>query len=340
MKNNTDVNREINKTSISRRDFLSGISKAGIAIPFVPASALLNRKTNAKEKTVKSEVILTRRENATSGYTTINQRVVQEMFDESLKALTGKQSTSEAWESILPNINPSKETISLKLNCASRFVPTHAAVTFAITNSLVKFGIPENNIILWDLTDDNVRRAGYKINDGKTGIRCFGNDHPGIGYDEKIIKTPSGIETKISRILTNHTDYLINVPVLKNHIRSGVTLCLKNHFGSIINPKDFHQNISHTIPQLNLIPEIKNKTILNVADALYCVARRGPSGPPTFIYNGLMMGFDPVALDYQAKVILENNKCPNIKLSQFLPLASDTYNLGNSDPEKIQLIEI
>ncbi|MCD6217671.1 DUF362 domain-containing protein [bacterium] len=39
----------------------------------------------------------------------------------------------------------------------------------------------------------------------------------------------NGTKFKLSTILTNEIDVLINVPVMKNHGYAGVTLSLKNH---------------------------------------------------------------------------------------------------------------
>jgi len=180
-----------------------------------------------------------------------------------------------------------------------------------------------------------------QINDGETGIRCFGTDHSGIGYDSETINLPAGIQTNLSRILTDYTDYLINVPVLKNHGGTGVTLCLKNHFGTFKNPSSFHgSKIQDIIPQLNINPVVKNKTVLYVADVIFGVARGGPGGPPTFTYNGLMLGFDPVALDYLGMKILKEHGCPTVERAKYISLASNEYNLGNGNPDKIELITV
>ena len=343
MKKGEDVKKPHFESSISRRGFLSGISRAAAAVPLMKTASLFGEKKNDESlESVKdsiSKVVIAQRKNVFSG-NSINRAVVEEMFDESLKALTGAKSANEAWELILPDINFAKDVVSLKINCISRHVSTHREVSFAIAKSLMESGVPENNIIMWDRTDRELKRAGYEINTGKKGIRCFGTDHDGIGYDEPFL-LPAGCNAQVSRILSEYTDYLINVPLLKNHRNSGVTYCLKNHFGTFYNPKDFHKSgITPIIPQLNDRPEVRKKTVLHVGDALYGVARGGPGGPPTFTYNGLMLGFDPVAMDYQAKKILEENGCDTLHKEQFIDMASKKYNLGNSEPEKIKIINV
>ncbi|MCK4966096.1 DUF362 domain-containing protein [bacterium] len=343
MKKGEDFKKPRADSSISRRGFLSGISKVAAAVPLMKTASLFGEKKNNKSfkraKDSMSKVVVAQRKNAVSG-NSINLVVVEEMFDESLKALTGTKSVNEAWEVILPNIKLAKDVVSLKINCISRHVDTHREVSFAIAKSLMKFGVRENNIIIWDRTDRELKRAGYEINTGKKGVRCFGTDHEGVGHEEPFL-LPAGCKAQVSRILSEYTDYLINVPVLKNHRGSGVTYCLKNHFGTFYNPSDFHKSgITPIIPQLNDRPEVRKKTILHVGDALYGVARGGPGGPPTFTYNGLMLGFDPVAMDYQAKKILEENGCDTIHKEQFIDMASKKYKLGNSEPDKIEVIKV
>ncbi len=337
-----DINNDENNVTsfISRREFLTGISKASAVFPLIQSLSLLGGKVNAKENISKSRIVIIRKENATSDYK-INREVVQRMFDEGLMTLTGKNSTNESWGVILPKINLSKDRISLKVNCISNHVVSHKEVSFAITNSLVKFGVPDNNIIIWDRFEREIERAGYVINTSDKGVRCFGTDHPGIGYSEKLFKIPEGIETSLSRIMTDYTDYLINVPLLKNHVDAGITICLKNHFGSFKSHNRFHNvDLNNVIPQINAVPEIKDKCVLNVVDALFGVAYGGPGGPPTFTYSGLILGFDPVAIDYQGMKILESYKCPTIDIAKYVIPASTKYKLGNYDPKMIEIIEV
>jgi uncharacterized protein (DUF362 family) len=126
--------------------------------------------------------------------------------------------------------------------------------------------------------------------------------------------------------------HLINVPVLKSHWEAGVTFALKNHVGSggenikdrqkifHLPPEEgnrLHKNLGRGRPKaeaialINTAPDIKNKTRLIVGDALFGIYLRGPSGEPEFVYNGLIVGTDPVATDHQARLIIENERRNN-----------------------------
>ena len=103
-------------------------------------------------------------------------------------------------------------------------------------------GMAENNIIVWDRGDELVR-CGYTINESGSGVRCFGTAHSGVvDYD------PDGVSVHdetvfLSRIVTAYSNYIINVSCLKAHggyNGAGVTLCLKNHYGSFSLEKVFN----------------------------------------------------------------------------------------------------
>ena len=87
-----------------------------------------------------------------------------------------------------------------------------------------------------------------------TGIRCLATSD-GIGYDESFaIDVGKSRQVYLSSILTKMCTYLINVPVLKDHSIAGVTLSMKNHYGTIDNPGSLHgptYSCNPYIPALN-----------------------------------------------------------------------------------------
>jgi len=67
-----------------------------------------------------------------------------------------------------------------------------------------------------------------------------------------------------------------------------------------------------SILPLDLVVEFPlNVQFLIVGDALFGLYRMGPFGEPEFVYNGLIVGTDPVAVDHQARLIIENEKRKN-----------------------------
>ncbi len=96
---------------------------------------------------------------------------------------------------------------------------------------------------------------------------------------------------------------------------SGITFPLKSQVGSVDNPSKIHRGSASwgairggSIAGINEIREIKEKTRLIVGDGLFGMYQGGPSGNPQFAYNGLIVGTDPVAVDHQARIILDEER--------------------------------
>ena len=266
------------KNTITRRTFVREISSIGLGLALAPT--LLNfhvERAHAIENAGKIVV-------ATSNYLTnglsVNTDVANLLLNAAIKPLTGKNSVEEAWKSIFPSLTQN-DIIGIKINTLFQ-LSTHIQVVDAIVQNLVAIGVPGNNIIIWDKSDGDLTSSGYKINRGETGVRCFGTN---ADYDNKIYKI-GGQSKRLSKILTQTCDHLINVPVLKDHSISGVTFSLKNHYGSVDNPGSLHgNNCDPYIADLNNTDPIKEKTSLIVLDASVGVYNR--VGLPNFTTTAL-----------------------------------------------------
>jgi len=154
---------------------------------------------------------------------------------------------------------------------------------------------------------------------------------------------------RLTRIVTQRIDAILNLPVLKDHNIAGMVLSMKNHYGSIDNPHQHHANrCNPAIADLNSLPAIREKTRLIIGDLLRPLADRGPTDypPARWRYNGLMASTDPVAIDYQGWQILEARRrevgLPSLaqrgRQPDYIASAAER-GLGTNDPEKIELIE-
>jgi len=69
-------------------------------------------------------------------------------------------------------------------------------------------------------------------------------DTPGEpDYGDPVCEAPTGTSgdlPRLSRIFTHMTDLTINCPILKSHSTSGITAAMKNIYGIINNPGQFH----------------------------------------------------------------------------------------------------
>ena len=72
-------------------------------------------------------------------------------------------------------------------------------------------------------------------------------------------------------------------------------------------------------------------------DGLLGIYRGGPGGQPQFVYNSVVVGQDPVALDYQGWKILEAERQKHgltLTQPQHIKTASE-MGLGTNDPNNI-----
>ena len=288
-----------------------------------------------------SRVIVASHPGATDGVKTINSDNVQIMMDESIKHFTNSQSVADAWSSILPNFKK-ENIIAIKVNALQK-CPTSPEVVNAVVNGLISAGAKENNIIIWDRANHELKLAGYKYNKSDTGVRCFGTDEEEWGYD---LNNPVEIlnqKKTLSNILTR-CDHLINIPVLKVHLDPyGVTLSLKNHYGSVDNPQTLHDNFATVCAILNNQNAIRNKTRLIVIDAVFGF---WGSNTTTFVRdfcpNSLIMSKDPVAADYIGTEMLNEELANHNFPPRNVPLLAKAteMGLGTNDPAKIELIKL
>lgn len=216
---------------------------------------------------------------------------VERMLDWAMIQLTGAKSTERAWETFFDK----REVVAIKVNCiAGLALSSHPAIVEVICQRLKGAGVKLENIFVYDCTTKALLGAGYSANRSGEGVRIFGTDGD---YGPE---TSSGVwRGRLSNILMRATA-LINVPVLKDHYISGVTLALKNHLGTCHNPASLHHNHGNPgIADLNAHPEIARKNRLIVCDATRAVYHGGPMFNPRFAWapNMLIVSTDPVAHD-------------------------------------------
>lgn len=128
-------------------------------------------------------------------------------------------------------------------------------------------------------------------------------------------------------------DCFINVPVVKVHGGSGVTLAMKNHMGSILDRGEFHRRGLHQcIADLATIM----KPHLNVADATRVLLTHGPKGPGQVRKeNKVFASTDIVALDaYGAKILgFEPMRVDHIRMATEM-------GIGQGNLAKVSVVEV
>jgi uncharacterized protein (DUF362 family) len=126
-----------------------------------------------------------------------------------------------------------------------------------------------------------------------------------VGYGDSCCGVVANAVPRLSRILTEVTDLTINMPVLKKHGICGVTGALKNTYGVIDNPGDYHTNINTALPLLYRLPLIRRRFRFHILDALVAVTNGDTASNSDAVPQRLLASSDPVALDYRATALVD-----------------------------------
>jgi len=270
--------------------------------------------------------------------------LVKQMMDSGIKLLTGTDNPKDAWKSLFHE----DERIGIKINgLGADILAGNYQICWAIVDALKGIGVKENNIIIWDQYQHFFLSSGFKINRSFKGVRTYTMD--GGGGKEALDSGSSHREydsgygaVKISKILTEEVDSLINLGLLKDHGLAGVSIALKNiSHGVISHPDIFHDNSCDPfIAAINSIPVIKDKIKLHICNGIVGLYEGGPMPKKRYVWNnnGIILSKDPVALDTIGMNIIEEKRKEKELRSLFnrpnLPVHIETaakYGLGVRD---------
>lgn len=302
---------------ISRRSLLKIGALAGLTplLKAAPIEALLNRLP-AQEM---SRVVWVQNSQAALGWNSqyaqrVNATAANEMMDLAIQHLTGQSSIEVAWDALFRAHNGgsgylSGQQIAIKLNFNNAYVENHHNPNYQVVNALLRHlvevvGVRQNAIILYDATRE------FEIHQPQfvEGIRAR---FPQVQMNPAVVRTFQAPVwgTKLTALL-NDVQYVINMPLLRQHDGAGVSLGFKNHLGSVQTPSALHTGLNQpsenasSLVELNALDTVRRKTMLTIADALYGVRKGGPSAAPagnTGIINpfpnSIFMSADPVAVD-------------------------------------------
>jgi len=276
-------------------------------------------------------------------------KVVREMVHAVVMKLSGTSSREAAWKTY---IKPD-DTVGVKINCLFGVgASTHPCVTSAVVEGIRLAGVPPEKIIVWDRGDKDLKKSGYTV--GKVD----GVTYTGVNGDWE--EEPTRFHTcdgRFAKILTRRITALVNVPILKTHVRSGITFAMKNHYGSFHNAGAAHggrpDKAAHGatcdpfMADLTALDVIRKKERLIVADALLPVANRGPMVQPqwTYVAGAILAGTDPVAMDSVGLKMLDagRKKLGLFSIEQAggakCVFTAAEKGVGNADMSKIQIVE-
>ena len=307
----------------------------------------------------KSKVIIAHSDRVIDADGLVNPDVLQELVDHSLLQLTGEKNIKNAWKRYFTP----KDVIGFKVNgnsySALQGTPMtnhFPLLTQSILNSMSPAGISPERSIIWERSDVELKTMGYQIQKDKNQPRVMGTyverkpsekDEYQPGFSNTSIKVGDKT-TRLSNILESDCTALINLPALKSHRLAGVTGALKNHYGSIDNPREFHDDdcCNPGVAEINNIPVIREKHKLVICNALMGLWDGGPRWnlANMWMEGSIIVGEDPVAVDKVMLDMIEEKRLENglssvKRMAKHLQL-SDEIGLGQSKPENIELIKI
>jgi len=326
-----------------RRRFLQSLGVGALA-------SLVATKTGAAPvppSAGKPRVVVVRAKNALlrnghdAGYDA-DRGALRAMVDAGLVALSGQKDASAA---LAKYFRPG-ERVGLKVNgLAGRGAATHVELVDVLSVMLGKAYIEGRQQLVFDRFARDLKTSGFSSQ--PRGYRCMGNDES--GHEEALVQMPSSA-SRLTRVLTALVDGVVNLPILKQHMLSGMTGALKNNFGCIHNPNKMHlDGCDPYIAEVNAVPEIRNKQRLVIMDALRPVVDHGPAYQPGMaeVANVLIFATDLVAADAVGLGILEGLRAkralPTLAQAKMEPtylLTASKMGLGVSNRANIDVVSI
>jgi uncharacterized protein (DUF362 family) len=328
-----------------RRDFLK-VSLASAALLCAGGSRGAPAAAEQPAAAGKSRVVVAHDDLLRSPGSTVDSRRMLGLLDRAMQALFDRDHPVDLWRKL---VRPG-ETVGLKVNTlGGRGISSNVQLIAAICERLQEAGIKAGDIVVWDRDSEEMERAGFHVSIGGNRVQCFGTDQ--VGYEEDLAAWGS-VGSRLSKILTQRSSLLINVPVLKDHDGAGVTIALKNMYGVVHNPNKYHPNgCNPYVADLNMLPEIRTRMRLTICDATTAMYEGGPAYKPEHSWNAnaLLVSQDPVALDSTGWRMIERKRAEKgLKTLQaedraprYIATAADEeHRLGMNDPKRISLVEV
>jgi uncharacterized protein (DUF362 family) len=302
----------------------------------------------------------------------VDPRVVREMVNRLVLAVTGQSDVGKAWASL---VSP-KDRVGIKICAAGgELFTTHHAIVSAIVDGLAAAGHPRSSIIVWDRSLGGIKEAGYRPGSDGYQLKSIA---PHDGYDAKAVVSapvvgklvwgdfeyvydpgnmPLATDTEttsnvshFSKIVSNEVDKVINVPVMSVSETNGIAGCIYNMtIPNVDNWRRFAQGSrfgAESLAEIYSNPLIAKKVVFNLMDGLMGQYAGGPQPQPNYaLHNAtLYASRDPVALDAMALRRLEEwrkrgNLRPVGPVATYIDFASQ-LGLGNSATDQIEVRNI
>lgn len=293
----------------------------------------------------RSKVVIVQGKNILNRSGEFHSLKLRQVFKTGLSLLADKEDYTE----LIRHLFNHKDRIGIKVNTiAGKSLSTKPEVALSLANLLTDSGVKENNIVIWDRTNRELKSAGYRLNMSRSGIKVFATDSKNIGYDP-YLTIHSNIGSLYSSVQSRWITSSVSLAILKDHGLAGVTAGMKNYFGAIHNPNKYHDfNCNPYIPELFESHPIKSKHRISILDCITVQYHRGPAfhSQWTEPMGAIVMSEDPVAADYVGWQIIDRLRAkkglPSLREEKREPLylkTAEKLGLGNARDKSIKLIE-
>jgi hypothetical protein len=291
-----------------------------------------------------------------------DQKTVDAMLSKAIQGLSGRPSDSQAWDALFKDFNNSKglgevgyrkpEKIAIKLNMnqdrRAEWTPDignpSPHVVYSLVEQLIdKAGVPGSAITLFDATrfigDPIYNKIRSNPDADFQSVRfVVSPDRARSGRIAAVHDTSNPLHTRAGTAYlpkcVTEAKYLINLALMRAHTLFGVTLCGKNHFGTMYFPNDrgwtpspLHKYGNRRDPMgsynclvnLNGHEHLGGKTLLYMVDALY-PARNQTGNVIRFVsfdndwFSSIFASQDLVAIDSVGLDFLRNEQVLNPKV--------------------------
>jgi hypothetical protein len=257
----------------------------------------------AGNQAAKSRVVLSRDKKLIDSSGALRADRLSDMLDQALMVLLETSDSGSAWQRLFKP----DDVVGIKSNVWWH-LPTPSALDEILQQRLLEVGVEAQHIAV---------------------------------DDRGVLRNP---------IFKNSTA-LINVRPMRTHAWSGLGTLLKNYIMFVPSPSMYHGNACEKLAAIWQKPHVIGKTRLNIlvmiTPLFHGVGPHHFSRKYTWPYNGLIVSIDPVAADATGARIIQakrNEYFGEERLIRPRPLhieAADTrFGLGNSHPERIELIKL
>jgi hypothetical protein len=195
-----------------------------------------------------------------------NQKIVNTMLSEALQGFTEETSDIDAWDAIFKYHNSKHgqgekgyskgEKIVVKVNMNAIWlgdngINTSPQICYALLDQLINVvGVAQSDISIGDPNCSMTDATYIKCHTAFPKVTYWGTGTgktKAVAHNDAISWSDGSGSDPLPQSYVD-AEYMINVPVIKKHHRSGITLAAKNHFGSVAPFTDGASHLHHSLP--------------------------------------------------------------------------------------------